>query len=186
VEISRDCYNERFASVIFVVIPGKRGAVMKHCILGYLVFIGMAGLLLSDRATKADGDKPASGKITDNTEIGKLVGAWTVSSVKRGGREFPRIQGEQERIIFTEDGKVRSGTATSERKGTYRIDAGKTPNQIDLIWQDDQKPRVWKLLYEIEGDKMKWGFSAEWDKEIRPTSFQDDEMIIMRLKRKKS
>jgi uncharacterized protein (TIGR03067 family) len=150
-----------------------------------LLLLGAAGFLFTQADVRADVDKSLSNEVGDDAELERIQGVWILSSVELDGRILPGPVGKEE-IVISRDGKVIAKTPTGERSGTFKLGTGKNPKTMDLALSKDKMKEVWSILYEIEGDKMRWGFSSEWEKGKRPTSFKDGKLILMQWKRQKS
>lgn len=103
----------------------------------------------------------------------KLQGTWQVLEERHGDAD-PDEEGKLCQFIFEGD-KL---TITKEQKviieGTFTVDAGKTPPQIDIkVIRDDVNPNAGQTalgIYKIDGDKLKW-CSAGPGRDDRPTEF---------------
>jgi uncharacterized protein (TIGR03067 family) len=102
-------------------------------------------------------------------ELGKLKGIWQAVSAEVDGRKANPM--ELEKTFLTIEGdrySLRLPEAT--RKGTFKIDAGKTPKQIDVTAADGpEKGKTLRGIYELKGATLRYCV-AEPEKD-RPTEF---------------
>ena len=132
----------------------------------------------------------------EKTEEEKLLGTWPVTSFERG-RETSRIGPkyyEESFYIFSKGGKLTKrlgcliGESVPVKKGTFKINATKTPKEIDLIFPiEGGKQVITEAIYQLDGDTLKMAFSTwpEREGDRRPTSFdsKQDNVVILTLKR---
>jgi uncharacterized protein (TIGR03067 family) len=155
---------------------------MKRFLFGLLMAAAVGGAVLAD-------DKAKKGAVKDDdkttAEAKKLQGTWEIEALEIMGKKIDAPKGKGGSIVFSKDMKVTMKDPGKEDKpGTYKIDASKDPKHLDLIeLKDGKEGKVTQLIYEVEGDKLKMGFSAEGPKGKRPTSFKGDKVAIMHLKR---
>ncbi len=153
--------------------------------LALLFLLGAAYFPYHSGSSRAVADNPPSNESANRAELEKIQGAWTLSSVELDGRVLPGPLGKEE-IVFTKEGKVLFKTQTVERSGAFALGTDKNPKTMDLTLSKGEGKVVWSVLYEIEEDTMKWGFSSDWGKGSRPTSFKDGKLIVVHLKRQRS
>ena len=148
---------------------------MNRYVFGFVVMAAVGGAVVADE--KAD------------AEVKKLAGTWEIDAIEFGGKKFPAPPGKGGSIVFAKDMKViMKDPKKADKNGTYKIDAGKTPKELDLIEgkDGDKKGEVMEAIYEVDGDKLKMGLSGKGPKGKRPSAFDDKETVIMHLKRQKS
>lgn len=147
---------------------------MKRFLLAFLMAAAVGGAGLADDKSDA--------------EAKQLEGAWDIEAIEAMGKKIDAPKGKGGGIVFAKDGKViMKDPGKKDSPGTYKIDVGKSPKMIDLIELKDGKAGdVMQAIYEVEGDKLKIGFSAEGPKGKRPSDFKGDKVLIMYLKRQKS
>ncbi len=153
--------------------------------LALLLLLGAAYFPIHSGSSRAAEDNPSSKESANRTDLDKIQGAWTLSSVELDGRVLPGPLGKEE-IVLAKDGKVLFKTPTAERSGTFVLGDDKNPKTMDLTLSKGKEKVVWSVLYEIEEDTMKWGFSSDWGKGSRPKSFKDGKLIVVHLKRQRS
>ena len=119
-------------------------------------------------------------------EAPSIVGEWIGQKAIAGGDEGPVSDCGFFSVTFMADGmlKTKVGTRENPAAGTYRLDAKKTPFEIDLI-----APKGGSKLgiYKIDGDTLTICHSADKGA-ARPTMFESPEgskIILMVLKREK-
>ncbi len=147
---------------------------MKRFLFGLLTAAAVGGAVLADDKTDA--------------EAKKLEGAWDIVSVEVMGKKIDAPKGKGGSIIFAKDGKViMKDPGKKDKFGTYKIDAGKSPKILDLIESKDGKAgEVTEGIYEVDGDNLRWGVSAEGPKGKRPSDFKGEKVVIVHWKRQKS
>ena len=139
-----------------------------------LLAVLVVGLLLG-----ADGDKDAGKKGGD-----ALKGTWKIVSAERDGKPQEKPVGDKvtfEGATLTIQGKEQ------DHKGTYKVDAGKKPKQIDITPGDGpQKDQVMEGIYSVEKDELKICIAKPGS--ARPTDFmtkEGSESHLIILKRDK-
>jgi uncharacterized protein (TIGR03067 family) len=120
--------------------------------LAGLVLLGMA---LASGGLAAGGDAQAERK--------KFEGTWTVESVREVGKD---VREEFKDTTFTFAGdKITIRKGGEGEEGTFRIDPGKTPRQIDVIFEG----KTVDGIYAFEGGKLKLCTAKKGE---RPTEFK--------------
>jgi uncharacterized protein (TIGR03067 family) len=148
---------------------------MNRYVFGFVVMAIVGGAVLADEKSDA--------------EVKKLEGTWDIDAIESMGKKIPAPAGKGGSIVFSKDMKVvMKDPKKADQPGTYTIDAGKTPKQLDLIEkkEGDKKGEVMQAIYHVDGDKLRMGFSAKGPKGERPKDFDGKETVIMHLKRQKS
>jgi len=147
---------------------------MKRYIVGFVMLAALGGVVLAD--DKAD------------AEAKKLEGEWDVKAIEVKGKKIDAPDGKGGSIVFAKGMKVvMKDPGKPNKDGKFKLDAGKSPKQLDLIELKDGKDGdVMEAIYELEGDSLRLGFSAEGPKGKRPTEFKGDKVVILHLKRQKS
>src|SRR5262249_58340403 len=80
---------------------------------------------------------------------------------------------------FSKGGKVTmrrprfAGESESQEEGTFKINATKTPKEIDLIVPEGGKQKIVAAIYQLDGDTLKMASSTlrGMQGDRRPTSF---------------
>ena len=107
------------------------------------------------------GDDKKDEKKTDKD---RLQGEWTLVSIELGGKE---VDGKGQKLVVQGD----EWTAPSGGKFKIKIDATKSPKQLDLVREQGGKESTWAGIYKIEGDTLTFCRSAGPAGE-RPTEFK--------------
>ena len=143
---------------------------MSRYVLGLLVSAVVVGPVLAEE--KADAD------------LEQLQGTWILSALEIDGKSIPAPAGAGT-FIFEKDKKlVMKEKGKKDKEGTFKLDARKSPRELDLIGAKDKE--VMQTIYQLEGDTLKLAFSSEGPKGARPTAFDSKKAAIMVLKRQKS
>jgi uncharacterized protein (TIGR03067 family) len=117
-------------------------------------------------------------------DLDKLQGTWQAQKLVGRGKEIDAERARAITYVFEGDVAKRF-VAGVDRKdpGTIKIDASKKPAHIDLKPAKDGDPTMLGI-YEIDGDTLKWCFSAK----KRPEKFEAPEgtdNLLLVLKRVK-
>jgi uncharacterized protein (TIGR03067 family) len=115
-------------------------------------------------------------------DLKKLAGTWSIVSGQKGGKDAPEKEIKDVRIIFSGD-KVTMKVGEKPLEGTFKIDPGKKPRQIDITLMD----KTGEGIYQFKGDTLEICVSAPG--EPRPTEFKAPESTkntLLVLKREKS
>lgn len=100
-------------------------------------------------------------------ELRKLEGGWVVVAAEQRGKPFDVIRG---------GGLVIEGTtfalktaAGNEFKGHVRVDAGKSPKQLDFV--HDKDGVVWEAIYTVTDETLRLIYVDTGDGDRRPSIF---------------
>lgn len=125
--------------------------------------LALGGVLLAD--DKADANKK---------DLEKMQGDWALASMTRDGMKFPD---EDAQALFR---TVKGDHYTVSRyekvvgKGTFTIDATKTPRTIDFLPETEKdKSRAIRGIYKFDGDKLTVCYAPAG--KDRPTEFASKE-----------
>jgi uncharacterized protein (TIGR03067 family) len=101
-------------------------------------------------------------------EKNDLLGTWRVTSITQGGETVPEefLKKLGVRMRFTENKLLLQAEGKEDETATYKIDAKKTPHEIDIT---DDKNRTEKGIYELKGDTLRICFADPGNS--RPTRF---------------
>jgi uncharacterized protein (TIGR03067 family) len=130
-----------------------------------------AGLLIAVAASANDGPP--------KDDLAKLNGTWLTVSLVNDGKTLvdektPPKQEPTTKLVY--DGNtwmVKVGNKTVA-KGTFKIDAAKSPKEIDIFDESGVKNEKTKLaIYEIDGDTYKYCLAPAG--KPRPTEFASKE-----------
>jgi uncharacterized protein (TIGR03067 family) len=81
-----------------------------------------------------------------------LQGAWVVVAAELDGKEFKEAL---KAVMTLKDDKLTVKLANGQTtEGTFKFDASAKPKTIDLIPNDDKKPKA-LCIYQLDGDKLK-------------------------------
>jgi len=139
------------------------------------ILLAVAGFLLAAVGAAQDAAK---------ADLDKLQGRWVVVALTESGKEAPKdsVKGDE---FVVKGSQYTMKTGKDTYRGGLKLDAGKTPKQIDATFIDDQGKEQGKALgiYELSGDRLKicWKHKGE-----RPTTFAsppDSGVRLMELKR---
>lgn len=121
-------------------------------------------------------------------DLDKLQGAWQVEKIVGRGKELTGERARAITFVVDKDSMQRFVNGVDRKDpATIKIDASKMPPQIDLMPAKQGDPTMLGI-YEIDGDTLKWCFSAE----KRPAKFESAEggdatlIILKRAKRSTS
>jgi uncharacterized protein (TIGR03067 family) len=119
----------------------------------------------------------------------KLLGTWVGTSIESGGETTPIRPDDADEAFFSfsKGGKVTmkrprfAGQSESQEEGTFKINATKTPKEIDLIVPEEGgKQKIVAAIYQLDGDTLKMAYSTlrgmEGDR--RPTSFDSKQAFV--------
>ena len=121
-----------------------------------------------------------------------LEGTWEPTMNERGGNVEPEEQTKRHRLIFKGDKFTITRDGETMLAGTYKLNAGAKPAQIDMTideapQNEDDKGKVVLGIIELTGDGMKWCTGGPRSTE-RPKEFKSEEgsrdMVVV-LKREK-
>jgi uncharacterized protein (TIGR03067 family) len=110
----------------------------------------------------------------------KIQGSWALVSGERNGKPLPDEVIQQIKLIFAGN-KLTTKHKDRATEATFRLDASKTPKEIDL----NMEGQVGKGIYELEGDTLKIAHGEVGD--ARPKEFPKagSGLTVLVLKRAK-
>lgn len=125
-------------------------------------------------AVRAEDKKPTK-------DEDKIVGTWQMVSGEKGGQQAPEKFVQSFRLTFKGEGKL-SATAkgNKEEDGTFKLDAGKKPRQLEISIDG----KTLEGIYELDGDNLKLCLGEG----ERPSEFKSpvgSKTMVMLLKREK-
>jgi uncharacterized protein (TIGR03067 family) len=115
-------------------------------------------------------------------DLKKFAGTWSVASAQKAGKPAPDQEIKNIRMSFSGD-KVTIKVGEKPLEGTFKIDPGKKPRQIDMTLMKE----TGKGIYQFKEDTLEICFSAPGEE--RPTEFKAPEgtkHTLLVLKREKS
>jgi uncharacterized protein (TIGR03067 family) len=121
----------------------------------------------------------------------KAVVAEVGTSIEIQGETTP-VPDDESFFTFSKGGKVKMirlravGESERREEGTFKINATKTPKEIDLIVpKEGGKQEIMKAIYQLDGDTLKMAYTPARGMEgDRPTSFDSKQAFITTLKRR--
>jgi uncharacterized protein (TIGR03067 family) len=129
----------------------------------------------------------AQGAKDDPKKDAPIVGEWLGVKAVAGGKERPVPAGGIT-FAFTADGKfiVKEGKREKPDEGTYKLDAGKDPAEIDILPPAEKKDRgAIQGIYKVDGDTLTICLARGPGVE-RPKKFESPEgVMLMTFKRAK-
>lgn len=102
-------------------------------------------------------------------DLAKLQGTWKRAEAAVDGKKLPPAELQTTMLVIQRD-KYTLNIGGQMRTGTIKLDASKTPRQLDL--SSDAGPNKGKILpgiYELDGDVFKYAISSPG--QARPTDF---------------
>lgn len=140
-----------------------------------LAAIGLAAVAVADDAA-------------DKKDKEKLQGTWTAVSGEKEGKDDP--EAKEHALVFEGDKfTVKRGDKVVVR-GTFKIDASKSPKTMDIEISEgpeDVKGKTAKAIYALDGDGLAWCV-AEPGSGDRPEKLATKEGVkhmLVKLKREK-
>jgi uncharacterized protein (TIGR03067 family) len=159
-----------------------------HPALRFAAFLPIA-LLASFLLAADPADKDKDGDAEKDKAA--LKGKWEPVSSDSGGNKDDEADYKQFRLVFDGDKFTILKSGETHMKGTFKLDASKTPRQIDLKVEEgpdeDVKGKALVGIYEVKGDELKWCFVPP-DRGDRPKKFttqSGSSQIFATLKRQK-
>ena len=151
---------------------------MKMLVLGMGVLLATIGLAAAAAADDA----------ADKKDKEKLQGTWTAVSGEKEGKEDP--EAKEHTLVFEGDKfSVKKGDQVVVR-GTFKIDASKSPKTMDIEISEgpeDVKGKTAQAIYALDGDDLTWCV-AEPGSSDRPEKLATKEGVkhmLVKLKREK-
>jgi uncharacterized protein (TIGR03067 family) len=120
-----------------------------------MAVFGMCVVVLADGVLTAGGAKDA------RKELKKLQGTWMLVSGARDGKKFTDEEIKQSRLIIKGNRfSIPKSDVGTGQEGTFTIDPGKTPKQMDATTgSGPDKGKTWLGIYELEGETYKVCFA---------------------------
>lgn len=131
----------------------------------------------------AIGPSGAEEKKSDDAKA--IAGTWTVEKFEASDGGGPSEDELKKTRITFADGTMTIDMGEMKHTGKYKLMAGKTPRQIDVVPQDGpDSGKTFAGIYEVSGDTLKLCLAHS---ETRPTEFaaKGDKVILIALKREK-
>jgi uncharacterized protein (TIGR03067 family) len=151
---------------------------MKMLVLGMGVLLATIGLAAAAAADDA----------ADKKDKEKLQGTWTAVSGEKEGKEDP--EAKEHTLVFEGDKfSVKKGDQVVVR-GTFKIDASKSPKTMDIEISEGPekvKGKTAQAIYALDGDELTWCVAEPGSGE-RPQKLATQEGVkhmLVKLKREK-
>jgi len=143
---------------------------MKRCVMGVMLLATVGGAVLADTKADADADK--------------VLGAWDLTSIEIKGKKTDATEGGGGTFIFAKDNKLTiKDKGKQDKGGTFKMDASKSPKEIDLIEGADGEKL--EAIYDLDGDTLRLAISPQGPKGKRPTALDSKQAILLVMKRQK-
>jgi uncharacterized protein (TIGR03067 family) len=152
--------------------------LIRNLALGLVLALATAGLAstVADDASKKDQEQ--------------MQGEWTLTKQTRDGKDMPEENLKATRTVkdntFTIKGESDRGPFTTQ--GEFKLDASKSPKEIDFTFKTDEGEQTIKAIYELDGDTLKTCYNptpgAERPKKME--SKEDSGIFISVWKKKKA
>jgi uncharacterized protein (TIGR03067 family) len=108
-----------------------------------------------------------------------IQGTWLAVSGERNGEKLNEFQLKNwEAMVFKDDTFTREGG--EKKEGTFKLNAEKSPKQIDLMVDVKGQDVTWEGIYELKGDKLKLALAPN-----RPAEFDSTSGVVIVFERKK-
>ena len=114
----------------------------------------------------------------------QLQGTWVAQSLERGGQADPNAKGD---TLTIQGDKFTIKMKDGEVKGTLKVEADKTPRQIEFMITEGPQQGTALGIYAVEGDELKLCLAQPGVKE-RPKALgskQGESHLFVTLKREK-
>jgi uncharacterized protein (TIGR03067 family) len=122
------------------------------------------------------------GAAADDSQL--FQGKWKVVSAEQRGQPAGELEGVV--VIFSKDEVTVERKDGETKKGTFKLDASKSPKEITITPADEQeKPLLG--IYAFEKDQLKLCFNESGEK-VRPSGFvtrADSQAVVLVLKQEK-
>ncbi len=137
-----------------------------------VVILGLA-MLTATSVPGQDEKKPAK------KDEDRIRGTWMMVSGKKGGENAPDEIVEKMRLTFKKDGQFKAVLPDKEIEGTYTIDPGKKPRQIDI----SHDGKTMEGIYAFEGKELKLCIGEPGQRPAEFASPEGSHIMLMVLKR---
>ena len=138
----------------------------------------LAALSILTLTTLATPDEPKKEKTMD--------GSWQLVSGVLGGKDLPE-EFTKSAVLVLKEGKYTLKSSFGDDSGTCRVDATKTPKELDVTGvEGPNKGKSYQAIYELDGDTLKVCYDMTG--KARPTEFKspaDTKLFLAVYNRKK-
>jgi uncharacterized protein (TIGR03067 family) len=111
----------------------------------------------------------------------KIQGTWELVSGERNGKPLPDEVIQHVKLIFAGD-KLTTQHKDRKTEATFKLDANKTPKEIDL----DMDGSVGKGIYQLDGDSLKLVHGEVGDPRPKEFPKEGSGLTVLVLKSQKS
>src|SRR5262245_46703706 len=103
----------------------------------------------------------ADAKDDARKDLDKMQGTWLLVSGERDGKKFSEEEIKQSKLIIKDNTfRIPRSEVGTSHEGTFKIDPGKKPKEIDSInGSGKDKGKTWLGIYELDGDLKKVCFA---------------------------
>lgn len=120
-------------------------------------------------------------------DLKKMAGNWAAVSMQLNGKKQPEATIKAIRLTITGD-KYNTVVGDEKDEGTLKIDATKTPKEMDITpSQGENKGKVILCIYELKGNELKVSYA--FNGTLRATDFkpgEDGKSVIMLITYKRA
>jgi len=120
-------------------------------------------------------------------DLKKMAGNWAAVSMQLNGKKQPEATIKAIRLTITGD-KYNTVVGDEKDEGTLKIDATKTPKEMDITpSQGENKGKVILCIYELKGNELKVSYA--FNGTPRATDFkpgEDGKSVIMLITYKRA
>ena len=120
-------------------------------------------------------------------DLKKMAGDWVAVSMQLNGKKQPEATIKAIRLTITGD-KYNTVVGEEKDEGTLKIDATKTPKEMDITTsQGENKGKVILCIYELKGNELKVSYA--FNGTPRATDFkpgEDGKSVIMLITYKRA
>jgi len=111
----------------------------------------------------------------------KLQGAWELSKMTFGGKDFPLPADAKMTLIFKEGKVVAKQSGKPDEERGYTVDDSKKP-AVMTVAKTEKEPEM-KGIFKVDGDTLTFAMTKPGDP--APKDFNDDKAMIITFKKAK-
>ncbi len=133
------------------------------------LIVAVVGLVFAAQDAKKDADQ--------------LQGTWVAQSLVRGGQADPNAKGD---TLTIQGDKFSIKMKDGEIKGTVKVDAAKSPKEVEFMITEGPQQGTALGIYALEGDELKLSLSQPGKERPKSLTSKDGEThLLVTLKREK-